>query len=38
MKQCDLAIATGIYDCSKNLEIIKHVVAHKKFGQFCLSL
>ena len=38
MKQCDLTAATGIYDCSKNLEIIKHVVAHKKFGQFCLSL
>lgn len=38
MKQCDLTVATGIYDCSKNLEIIKHVVAHRMFGKFCLSL
>lgn len=38
MKQCDLTIATDIYDCSKNLEIIKHVVAHKMLGKFCLSL
>lgn len=38
MKQCDLTVATDIYDCSKNLEIIKHIVAHKALGNFCLSL
>jgi len=38
MKQCDLTVATDIYECSKNFEIIKHTVAHKALGKFCLSL
>lgn len=38
MKQCDLTVATDIYDCSKHLEMIKHIVTHKALGKFCLSL
>ncbi|MCL5421109.1 MAG: hypothetical protein M1461_01365 [Nitrospirae bacterium] len=38
MKQCDLPIATAIYDCSKKAEIEKYAITHKEFRGYCLYL